>query len=105
MAASDLSFRASPNTREQVLRFAVGEPDGLRSRTWRLWVPPNKSDVYIASRRTGYAVKVSLHEPGPARFALTKEYAAQPSALRPPGDDPRGAHEGNRLAPGCPTFP
>jgi hypothetical protein len=57
----------------QVLRFAVGSPLGPRSRTWRLWVRKRKNDVYIASRRLAGSVKVSLHEPGPSRFALTRE--------------------------------
>jgi len=105
MADSELSFHAAPNTREQVLRFAVGAPDGPRSRTWRLWVPPNKSDVYLSSRKVAYGVKVSLHEPGPSRFALTKEYAAKPDALRPAGDDPRGAHEWERPRPQLPDTP
>jgi hypothetical protein len=105
MAANDLAFRAAPNTREQVLRFAVGERDGPRSRTWRLWVPPGKSDVYIASRRLGYAVKVSLHEPGPSRLALTSEYVKQEGALRAAGDDPRGAKEWERPRPRLPDAP
>jgi hypothetical protein len=67
--------------RGQVLRFAVGSARGARSRTFRLWTEPGKSDVYIAGRRMGSSVKVSLHEPGPARFAYTREYARHPDAI------------------------
>lgn len=73
----------------QVLRFAVGSPFGLRSRSWRLWVPKRKSDVYISSRRLGNSVKVSLHEPGPSRIALTTEWLRQTSYQAPEGRDRR----------------
>jgi len=33
----------APTSRQQVVRFAVGAPDGPRSRTWRLWVQRGKS--------------------------------------------------------------
>jgi hypothetical protein len=59
---------------EQVVRLAVGSASGLRSRTWRLWVPKRKRYVCVASRRHDHSVKVSLHEPGPVRFALTDEF-------------------------------
>lgn len=85
--------------REQVLRFAVGSPAGPRSRTWRLWVPPRKSDLYVSSRRVANSVKVSLHEPGPARFALTSEFVRLSSFEAPEGRDPRLAVEWERPRP------
>lgn len=87
-----------------MLRFAVGRAHGPRSRTWRLWVEPGKSDVYIAGRRLGNSVKVSLHEPGPSRFALTREYVRREDAIRLDGD-PRGAREWERPRPELPDRP
>jgi hypothetical protein len=81
---------------DQVLRFAVGSPAGPRSRTWRLWVPRRKSDVYVSSRRVANSVKVSLHEPGPARFALTREFVQKGTFKPPEGRDPRLAVEWER---------
>ena len=81
---------------EQVLRFAVGNPTGARSRTWRLWVPKKKSDLYISSRTLGSSVKVSLHEPGPARFALTSEWVRRTGFKAPEAKDRRLAVEWDR---------
>jgi hypothetical protein len=77
----------------QIVRFAVGSPDGPRSRTWRLWVPKGKSDVYVSSRRIASSIKVSLHEPGPARFALTSEFLRGSGFQAPDGEDARLAKE------------
>jgi hypothetical protein len=68
-------------------------------------VPRRKSDVYIASRKVGYAVKASLHEPGPARIALTSNYVRQPDAIPVPGDDPRHPIEWERARPRLPDAP
>lgn len=84
---------------QQVLRFAVGSAGGPRSRTWRLWVPKGKSDVYISGRTLGNSVKVSLHEPGPARFALTSEWVRRRSFRAPEGRDRRLAKEWDRPRP------
>jgi hypothetical protein len=88
--------------KQQVLRFAVGAADGPRSRTWRLWVPKGKSDLYISGRRVANSVKVSIHEPGPARFALTSEFVREHDFTPPDGRDERLAIEWNRprTAPG-----
>jgi hypothetical protein len=84
---------------EQVLRFGVGSATGPRSRSWRLWVRKGKSDVYISSRSIGGSVKVSLHEPGPSRFAFTKEWVQQKSFQAPEGRDPRLAKAWERPRP------
>lgn len=83
----------------QVLRFAVGSATGPRSRTWRLWVLKRKSDVYISGRMLGDSVKVSLHEPGPSRFALTSEWVRREGFQAPEGRDRRLALEWERPRP------
>jgi hypothetical protein len=62
-------------------------------------VPKGKSDVYVSSRRVSNSVKVSLHEPGPARFALTKEFVDKGTFTAPEGRDPRLAVEWERPRP------
>jgi hypothetical protein len=49
------------------IRFCVGEP-GRRSTIWRIWAGKNKSDIYVASRKTAGIFKVSLHESGDWRI-------------------------------------
>lgn len=49
--------------------------------------------MYVSSRRLANSVKVSLHEPGPARFALTKEFVRAGTYQPPEGRDPRLAIE------------
>ncbi len=83
----------------QVLRFAVGSAIGPRSRTWRLWVPRHKSDVYISGRTLGNSMKVSFHEPGPSRFALTTELVRRTRFQAPKGKDRRLAVEWERPHP------
>lgn len=62
-------------------------------------MPRGKSDVYVSSRRVANSVKVSLHEPGPARFALTSEFVRR-GDYRPPEDrHPRLAVEWERPRP------
>lgn len=60
--------------RAEVVRFAVGGPDEPRSLVWRVWTTKGKSDVYISGRLQGGDWKVSLHESGDWRFALTREF-------------------------------
>jgi hypothetical protein len=70
-----------------------------------MWVPPNKNDVYVSSRRVANSVKVSLHEPGPARFALTREHVEGPNPIAVPRDDPRAPIEWDRPRPRLPDAP
>jgi hypothetical protein len=46
------------------VRFCIGDPNGDRSATWRVWATPNTSDVYIAVRDLAGEQKFSLHESG-----------------------------------------
>jgi hypothetical protein len=61
-----LPIRSSP------LRFAVGDPAGISSNSWRVWVEDRDSSVYIKCRDNYSEVKVSLH-PRKWRMALTTE--------------------------------
>jgi len=49
---------------EQVIRFGISDRSGHRAATWRLWTPSGKSDVYLACRALGGALKASLHRSG-----------------------------------------
>jgi hypothetical protein len=56
------------------IRFYASLDDGRRSpSTWRVWVPPNSSDVYIASRQMAGIVKTSLHESGSWQTGFIRE--------------------------------
>jgi len=91
--------RADMPEYEQVLRFAVGSAIGRRSRSWRVWVPRRKSDVYISGRSLGASVKASLHESGTSRFALTTEWVRRKRFQAPEGRDQRLAVEWERPRP------
>ncbi|OBA98288.1 hypothetical protein A5666_22885 [Mycolicibacterium fortuitum] len=65
------------------VRWAAGDPTGLRSFTWRAQGVSNgrgRDDIYINTRQTGGAVKISLHDADdkgrpPATFlAFTQDY-------------------------------
>lgn len=45
-------------------RFAVGQPGGARSMEWVVMWKTARSDVYIAARTLGGALKASVHESG-----------------------------------------
>jgi hypothetical protein len=54
------------------LRFAVGEPNGMRSNEWRLWA--KRGQVYLAVSRMGSIEEFSFHDENICRHAFTKEY-------------------------------
>ncbi len=65
------------------LRFCIGEPTGLHSTTWKIWV--NRSDVYLSSRMLASDIKVSLHESGECQYSRTSEsfaYTGKPNRDR-----------------------
>ncbi len=47
---------------EQSIRFVVSNKNNQRAATWKCWTSSNSSDVYIACREIGSALKASLHE-------------------------------------------
>ncbi|MDY0088496.1 MAG: hypothetical protein RBS78_08120 [Coriobacteriia bacterium] len=61
---------------DQVLRFSVGAADGNRAASWRVWSPSGrgKSDVYLACRSLGGALKTSLHESGSWHVGFIRDY-------------------------------
>lgn len=58
----------------QPVRFAVGDPTGLSSNTWRVWAQP-AGDIYVACRDIFQEIKVSLHMSGRWRLGFTTEAA------------------------------
>ena len=51
-----------------VLRFAVGNREGLQSSSWRLWV--RGDDAYLQKRELARIDKFSFHKSGICRWAL-----------------------------------
>ena len=66
MQAGVLPFKEGP------IRFAVGDPKGLTSNAWRIWVS-KAGDVYVACRDNFKEAKVSLHVSGRWRMGFTTE--------------------------------
>jgi hypothetical protein len=91
--------------KHQVVRVAVGFPDGPRSSVWRIWAPPpasGKSDVYVAVRSLAGVFKASLHESGVYRSAFTSAFETElggeshlPKGTRLIDRWPRPSHPGH----------
>lgn len=56
------------------LRFAVGDPGGLRSASWKVQGSKTSRDLYVGSRSEMNELKLSLHKSGVWRLAYTKEW-------------------------------
>jgi hypothetical protein len=65
------------------VRFAVGDPTGLRSQMWSVVANRTSNDVYIGLRVRMHDVKLTLH-PRKWRMAFTQQAAAR---LLPPDVD------------------
>ena len=65
-----------------VIRVAVGAPDGFSSNAWRIWCSKN-GDVYIKCRDNFKEAKVSLHTSGRWRMGFTTEALEQNPGLLP----------------------
>lgn len=61
--------------RNKPARFAVGDPAGVTSNSWRVWAE-KKSDIYIACRDNFRETKVSLHASGRWRMGFTTKAIA-----------------------------
>ena len=57
------------------LRFALGSAHGARSNIWSVIGHQNTDDVYVGARDTLPMAKLSLHESGKWRRALTAQEA------------------------------
>jgi hypothetical protein len=57
------------------LRWAAGQPDGLRSLTWSVIGARNDDSVYVGTRSTMHEMKLSLH-PNRWRMAFTDQAAS-----------------------------
>jgi hypothetical protein len=67
------------------VRFAVGDPDGLTTNSWRVW--NEGDDVYVACRDNARETKASLHASGKWRFGFTSEAVRARPELAPDGSD------------------
>lgn len=82
-------FELAP-TRNDVLRLAIGQPEGRRSGVWRIWF--GDADIYVAYRSMGHVRKASIHFPRPPEhpqalryIGYTSDYAKQvdlPTSVR-----------------------
>ncbi|MBK6796470.1 MAG: hypothetical protein IPG76_06690 [Acidobacteria bacterium] len=59
---------------EQAIRFGISDGNKHRAATWKLWTPSGKSDVYLACRPLGGALKASLHQSGNWHVAYNKVF-------------------------------
>jgi len=75
-AASSIPQREP--TARNVIRWAIGSSDGLRSSTWRLW-GNNKGDIYVAPRSLCGVTKASFHRDGRCQVGFTENYATTAS--------------------------
>lgn len=68
------------------IRFGVGEPNGVQSAVWRLWLNNQRTDVYLAARSIARDLKVSLH-PDYWYFGFTKHHVERGSPVLPADAD------------------
>lgn len=67
-------------------RFAVGDPNGMTSNSWRVWAE-RRSEVYIACRDNFTETKVSLHASGRWRMGFTSEAIKKNPMLVQPSEN------------------
>ena len=61
---------------QRSLRFGITDGKGRGAATWKLWTETGggKSEVYLACRTLGGALKVSMHESGSWHIAYSQSY-------------------------------
>jgi hypothetical protein len=65
---------------KQIVRFGVSGQTGFRAETWKCWTSHGagkRQDVYVACRRLGNALKLSLHESGRWHMAFDSQQFSQ----------------------------
>jgi hypothetical protein len=80
------------------LRFAVGDPDGMRSSTWSVVGGKNHRDVYINARQAMGGNKLSLHKSGKWRFAENEQRDVRQDRVLIRYEPPAEVSPGWRLA-------
>jgi hypothetical protein len=75
---SDANPRITPPPAQSLpvgssLRFAAGDPNGMRSSTWSVVGGKRERDVYIGARQAMGSHKLSLHRSGKWRLAETRQ--------------------------------
>jgi hypothetical protein len=60
-----------------LVRFAIGDRQGVRSSVWRIWKARKTDDIYIAPRPMVSIAKASLHVSGLCYFSITTEHHRQ----------------------------
>jgi hypothetical protein len=68
-----------------VIRFAVGTPNGARSATWRVWKHRTSDDVNVGARRIAGQFKVSLHKDGTWLYGFSQQHVDSPASVKPAG--------------------
>jgi hypothetical protein len=61
-------------------RFAIGQPNGLRSTVWKFSV--HKNEAYILTRMFGSDAKVSLHSSGQCQWSATDTWVKKVAERR-----------------------
>lgn len=56
--------------REKFIRFGITDNNGHRAATWKIWTSNSKSDIYLACRELGGALKASFHQSGTWHFGF-----------------------------------
>ncbi len=76
MTSNNLHFASQKEPiQKDVIRWAIGSPNKLRSSTWRIW-GNIKGDIYVAVRSMGSITKASFHRDGRCQVGFTEEYQA-----------------------------
>jgi hypothetical protein len=57
-----------------LVRFALGDRQGIRSSVWRIWKARKTDDIYITPRPMVSIAKASLHVSGLCYFAITAQH-------------------------------
>ena len=100
-ASSEMSLHP-PIVTPPPWRFAVGEPNHLRSSTWRVWMSRGGADVYMGARAFAADFKVSIHKSGQCHAAFdAKKFPQLQRALAASDSSRFVAWSPAKLTQGC----